>query len=233
MLSAYRGIVFSTFAPMLDLSFGLLVHRLSEALEGPLPGWKAQSKMTSRDRIRRKDHIEIPDGSKQAGVLLLLFPMMNDVGLVLMRRAEYNGVHSGQISFPGGKREKSDFSLEDTAIRETNEEIGVEGEDITCIGKLTDLYIPPSNFHVTPVVGYVVNEPRYIPDPEEVAEVLEIKISDLLEDTNYTMKEIRVNEHSIMAPAFEIDNHTIWGATAMILSEFIDVIRRALTTNGR
>jgi 8-oxo-dGTP pyrophosphatase MutT (NUDIX family) len=210
---------------MANFSLGLLVNRLSEALDGPLPGWEAQVRMTSRDRVPISKESIMSSDSKQAGVLVLLYPLDDDVGIVFMRRTEYNGVHSGQISFPGGKREKEDFSSEDTAVRETHEELGIDGEDITIIGRLTDLYIPPSNFHVTPVVGYMVDQPEYIPDPVEVADVIEIRLSDLLNENNFKIQEIKVNDLRINAPTYQIGRHVIWGATAMMLSEFIQIVR--------
>jgi 8-oxo-dGTP pyrophosphatase MutT (NUDIX family) len=198
----------------------------------PLPGWEAQVSMTSRSPERIKDHIRMPPDPKKAGVLIPLFPYEDEAGIIFMKRPEYEGVHSGQISFPGGRVEPTDLTLTDTALRETEEELGIEQSMLFTIGELTNLYIPPSNFLVTPIVGYLVARPDYTPDPAEVDRVIEIKLSDLLDEGNRQTTELRVrNGTRFNVPGYVVDGHTIWGATAMILSEFLEVARKIIKRN--
>jgi 8-oxo-dGTP pyrophosphatase MutT (NUDIX family) len=142
-----------------------------------------------------------------------------------MLRPEYPGVHSGQISLPGGKFEDSDDSLVFTALREAREEIGINPVKVQIIGQLTEMYIPPSNFMVTPIVGYQTSPPRFRADPKEVARIIEVNLVDLLEKRNIRNKNIRLRTGiSIKAPVYFIDGNVIWGATAMILSEFREIV---------
>ncbi|MCK9422043.1 MAG: CoA pyrophosphatase [Bacteroidales bacterium] len=167
-----------------------------------------------------------PDNAVQSSVLILLYPMNTEIGLVLMRRPDYIGIHSGQISFPGGKYEDDDKSLIYTALREANEEIGIDPILVQILGQLTELYIPPSNFLVTPVVGYMPFRPQFKADPKEVAAIIEIRISDLLNKSNIQKKKIKLRHGlSLKVPSFFIDDNIIWGATAMILSEFRIIIQ--------
>jgi 8-oxo-dGTP pyrophosphatase MutT (NUDIX family) len=142
-----------------------------------------------------------------------------------MKRTEYPGVHSGQISFPGGGREPGDTDIVDTALRETEEEIGIKKESITTIGTLTDLYIPPSNFLVTPVIGYINERPVFHPDPEEVDEVVEVALEKIMDTNTKQEKEITIfPDIKIKVPSYYTNGHVIWGATAMMLSELIEII---------
>ena len=164
---------------------------------------------------------------KIAAVLALFYPNQNkEVSLLLTKRANYIGTHSGQISFPGGKFEKSDLNLKVTALRETFEEVGVFQEKIDIVREITEVYIPPSNFSVTPFIGIVNDNPVFKLN-SEVAKIIEIPFPDLLDDTmlasisitNSYMKETSV-------PCFNFDGSVIWGATAMILSEIKEVLKK-------
>jgi 8-oxo-dGTP pyrophosphatase MutT (NUDIX family) len=166
-----------------------------------------------------------PEDAKQSSVLILFYPMAGNIGLVLMLRPEYRGIHSGQISLPGGRYEETDESLIYTALREAKEEIGIDPGQVQIIGQLTEMYIPPSNFMVTPIVGYQATKPHFTADPKEVAEIIEIGVDDLLDDRNKQMKKMKLSlGFSIKVPSFCINDHIIWGATAMILNELKEII---------
>jgi len=144
---------------------------------------------------------------------------------VLMLRSNYKGVHSSQISFPGGKKEKADNNLKYTALRETEEEIGVLKTDITIIRELTKTYIPPSNFWVTPFIGFVQATPTFTTN-YEVEKIIEISISDLIDEKSLSYKNLTTSYmKNIDVPCFKLNNYTVWGATAMILSEIKDLLK--------
>ena len=199
---------------------------LEDRLKKPLPGRSAQLKMSSLVRIQEMMNFSHGLDAIQSSVLILFYPIEDGIGLVLMLRPEYKGIHSGQISLPGGKYEEDDESLIFTALREAKEEIGVDPTQIQIIGQLTEMYIPPSNFMVTPVVGYQATKPVFMADPKEVARVVEIDIKDLLDSKNFQMKKMKLRlGFNLKVPSYVIDGNIIWGATAMILSELVEIIR--------
>jgi 8-oxo-dGTP pyrophosphatase MutT (NUDIX family) len=206
--------------------FEIFIEKLQAALKQPLPGLEAQLRMAGMRRIIREGHMEIPPHARNGAVLALFYPFRKEIRLVFMKRTEYPGVHSGQISFPGGGAEPEDPSIEMTALRETQEEIGVDARDIRLIGKLSELYIPPSNFLVTPVVGFIPFRPEFQPDPQEVDSLIEISLDDLLREDAITEKEISIFPAARMTvPCYFVNECVIWGATAMMLNELVAVIR--------
>jgi 8-oxo-dGTP pyrophosphatase MutT (NUDIX family) len=205
-----------------------VVHAIELELLNPLPGKDVQLQMSSLRHLRvMTDPSQVNNGIKSS-VLILLYPCSgNELSIVLIQRPSYEGIHGGQISLPGGRFEEHDNDLKATALREAKEEIGIETERITTIGVLSELYIPPSNYLVLPFVGYTLQKPLFKPDPKEVAGIIEIKVKDLVNDDNVFTKEIYVRPGlSVFGPCFEIDNHTIWGATAMILNEFKEILKK-------
>lgn len=179
-----------------------------------------------------------PQGStpKQAGVLALIYPEHKthtinhnaELRLILTRRTDSLRGHSGQISFPGGKRDPDDTSFAQTALRETCEELGICQDTIELLGMLSRIYIPPSNFHVYPQVGYLNQTPEYKPNPLEVAEVFSIPLSALL-DEKYKQQEKRTfGESTVMVPYYAFNGHKVWGATAVMLSELEHRLRVVL-----
>lgn len=196
---------------------------LKNELQKPLPGSAAQLLMATS--LRRPNQIGLPAG--KAGVVILLYKQLEEVYVIFIKRAEYDGVHSGQISFPGGMHEPGDDSLLTTAIRETEEEIGISRNDITTIGTLTCLHVPVSNVYIMPVVAILTGQPAFHPDANEVAFVIEARISDIINPTNRKRKMIRIGDFEIEAPYFDVSGQHIWGATAMMLSEFLEVLNRA------
>jgi len=204
------------------------IRLLKKELEWSLPGEQAQLKMAPPDRPRQ----DTDQSTRNAGVLILLYPYENDVYTVLIQRPEYNGAHSGQISLPGGKFEfDKDISLVDTALRETHEEIGVNRKEIHFLGQLTRLFIPVSNNLVQPFIGYLSSKPEFVPDPREVDEIYLIRLSNLLDPQCILKDKILLgNQKSIIAPFYKVNNLQIWGATAMILSEFFEIHKNLVTT---
>lgn len=183
-----------------------------------LPGEQAQNLMapTFRGQISsREDPV-------QAAVLALLYPGDNQIKLVFIKRNEYNGPHSAQISFAGGARETGDASLKDTALREAREELGIKGE-IEVLGSLSPLHIPVSNFMVYPFVGWMKETPVFHPDPTEVQYVLEASLDALLDISNRDSETIFHHGMNIEAPYFKVGKEKIWGATAMMLSELLQL----------
>jgi 8-oxo-dGTP pyrophosphatase MutT (NUDIX family) len=206
------------------------VSWLPERLKQPLPGRAAQNRMSSKKRIRELLSVVSSGDEHVAGVLLLLYPDNGKLSTVLMQRPQYDGVHSGQISFPGGKREMHDETILDTALREAKEEIGIQPSNIRLLGTLSTLYIPPSNFLVTPVVGFCARRPDFHLEPSEVESLVEIELDQLIGPGIIQHKEVILgNGLSLEVPSYYIDQKIIWGATAMILSEFLELVREWLS----
>jgi len=186
-------------------------------------GIAAQLKMVPNERLNF-DFTKV-NNPKEAAVLALFYPNAADETCFLLTlRANYKGTHSSQISFPGGKKEKLDKSLQNTALRETQEEVGIESDKIRIITALNKTYIPPSNFWVSPFIGITHNTPQFIKN-YEVEKLLEITLSDLLNNSNVTSKILTTSYmDSISVPCFKFNKHIVWGATAMILSEIKELI---------
>lgn len=200
-----------------------LITSLKKRLQYPLPGWDAQRQMATE--THRQARLKVPASAQQAGVLLLLYPGdQNHLCFPLIQRPTYNGAHSGQIAFPGGKIERQDQSIIDTALRETQEEIGVEVSHSQVLGQLSDLYIPVSRIVVSPVVAFTEVRPRYRPDPIEVAATLDVAAHDFLDIDKQATQEIEVRGFTLRAPTYIIQEQTIWGATAMMLAEFFAIL---------
>ena len=206
--------------------FRELIDRLKERLLDPLPGDSAHTPMRAipiGDLTPRFDHSLPP---KPGGVLILLYE--DDAGLIrfpLIKRQEYSGAHSGQVSLPGGKAEQGEDPIV-TALRECEEEIGVDRNSLVVLGRLTNFFVIPSNFIITPVVAIAASIPIFKPDPYEVARILSFPLQDLLNDDAIKQKEIvAAGKFRLMAPHFEIDGEIVWGATAMMLNEFRTILR--------
>lgn len=191
-----------------------------------LPGFDAEAAqrlMAPRPRALRRSQ-ERAGLPRLASVLVLLYPLGGELALVLVRRAAHpQDVHSGQIGLPGGAREPGETALE-TALREAREELGLRAP-VDVLGQLTPLYIPPSDFEVTPVVGSVAQRPLWQPDVAEVVEVIECPLAWLLDDTRKVTEEWPVGPSSMIVPWYNIAGHKVWGATAIILSELEQRLR--------
>lgn len=209
------------------ISLETFISELSEAIKQGLPGERAQFKMVPLTRAMEMARIRTEIKPKESSILILFYEKNGELYTVFMKRASYDGVHSGQISFPGGKLESSDPSLIATAFREANEEIGINTEETKHIGELTDLYIPPSNFNVLPVLAYTNNCPDFVIDRKEVERLIEVPISLLINPAIIQHKEIKTRfNKNLSVPCYFIDKEIIWGATAMIISELNDLIKR-------
>ena len=204
------------------MEYSFFLNLLTNLKEISLPGSVAHSLLAPPKRMDQvRSTLKTSTKIKRAAVLLLLYPNAKDkVSFVLTRRKVYNGVHSGQISFPGGKPEKSDDNLWSTALRETHEEIGVSLDQIKHLRSLTEIYVPPSNFLIIPYVGYSEKSCVFKPDPSEVDVILEISLQDLIIKTPKITKQATSSWGTINVPSYVFQHHEVWGATAMILSEF-------------
>jgi 8-oxo-dGTP pyrophosphatase MutT (NUDIX family) len=203
--------------------FTTFIEKLSLRLSEPLPGQDAHNKMASESRLRLK----MPSPSertRESAVLILFYPSKNKIFIPLILRPQYDGVHGGQMAFPGGRAEKEDENLTRTAMREAQEEIGVRLTDIKIIGQLTKLYIPPSNFFVQPVIGYMNHKPDFYPDAREVDKVIEVELEEIINPEIIGRKVLNVRGVEVDAPFYLIQENTVWGATAMMISELLMVI---------
>jgi len=208
----------------MQVDFQEFIMKLEQRLKQPLPGRDAQVKMAPYpvDENRFKQNLTRP--AKLSGVMALLYPHDNEIYLPLIKRPTYEGAHSGQISFPGGKYEKEDLNLKNTALRETHEEIGVHPDHVEVVGQLSEMFIIASNFKVLPSVGYVPAKPKFIPEVQEVEEVLEVSLTDLYDLSKRGVEPMRFGDYTIQSPYFDVQGHVVWGATAMMLSELLQVL---------
>ena len=208
-------------------NFNDFIKELKRQIAKPLPGIEAQIKMASSKRSIESELKAKHIRAKKGAVLILFYPYKNSIYTVFILRQEYDGVHSGQISFPGGRFENSDKTLINTALREAEEEVGIDVSKVNILGSISRLYIPPSNFLVLPVIGTTNVRPDFSADNKEVKEILEIEFYNFLDEKNITYKEIRVfNKLKITAPCYDIKGNIIWGATAMIISELCEVLKQ-------
>ncbi len=202
-----------------------LIEHLTRKLKEPLPGLSAHLEMATQSRLQwLREGMDLSNARK-SGVLILLYPDDGTIKTVLIQRPDYEGIHSGQVSLPGGKQEESDTTLADAALRETQEELGVPAYSIRVIGTLTELYIPPSNYLVLPVVGFLPEKPAFRPDPDEVKDIIEVEITQFLDPQYKTTRKIDARGFTLSAPCYIINGTVIWGATAMILAELTEVIK--------
>jgi 8-oxo-dGTP pyrophosphatase MutT (NUDIX family) len=191
--------------------------KLQERLQLPLPGYEAQRKMMS---VVRPDASHAPDTARQSGVLLLFYPTADAIKLVLIERSIDGGVHSGQLAFPGGKKEETDADIVVTALREAQEEVNLKPEQVSVLGKLSALYIPVSNFVVNPVVAICDEVPTLVASDAEVANILRLSTDRLFLRKETVQVAVSGGTLPIRTIAYMLDNDKfIWGATAMILSE--------------
>jgi len=216
------------------MNFETLIEGVRRQLTEPLPGEAAQYQMAS---YTRKDielrTIKPRDDVRVAAVLAMLYPKDGEPHISLMQRTD-RGAHAGQVSFPGGGVEEQDNDLIDTALREAQEEVNIQPDDVQILGKLTPLHIPISNSMVHPIVGYSHVVPDYVPDPAEVKAVIEAPLADFLNPDKLKMTDIRVPAGFILkdTPYFDIKGYIVWGATAMMMNELLEVIKLGTTVRN-
>ncbi len=205
---------------------GLLYRELRSLFDQPLPGVESQVQLAPAGRV--KDIFKTPLNRQPvcSGVLLLLYLRKGVLTLCFIRRPEYPGIHSGQMAFPGGRCEDCDRDSMDTALRETEEETGVARDQCRILGKLTPLYIPPSNYMVYPYVALVNDDPVFTPDPAEVAGIVEVPLRDLLKPDIVKLIPPSESFGFLEVPAYVCNGSVIWGATAMITAEWVEMVRR-------
>jgi 8-oxo-dGTP pyrophosphatase MutT (NUDIX family) len=199
----------------------MTIEQVQVALQQPLPGLAAQLTMAPRYRQMRPTAGVEP---RQAAVLLLLYHFEGALHVVLTVRTSHLAHHSGQVSLPGGGREKSDGSLAETALREAQEEIGIVQVGVTILGPLTPLYVPPSNNCIHPYVAHCPQHPQFAPDVREVSALLEVPLSTLLDPSTRREEEWVRDGQPLLVPFYALGEHRVWGATAMILAEFVEIV---------
>ena len=197
------------------MNFNEFIIALPKIKNIPLPAEASQLKMVPpyRQELVKKQGDNIKN-ARQSAVLALFYPDLEaQTKLILILRKTYKGVHSGQVGFPGGKVE----------------EVGVHPELVTVYKKMTQVYIPPSNFYVQPYIGAATKTPTFIKQETEVEDLLEVYLSDLLSDSNLTSKKVKTSYGTdVEVPAFYLGTHLVWGATAMMLSEVKDLLKATL-----
>lgn len=213
------------------MNFDEFIKSASKINNLPLPGQASQFKMSPpfREALLKKQQDKIKHAKKSA-VLALFYPnQKQETTLVLILRKTYKGVHSAQVGFPGGKVEKTDQSLKDTALRETEEEVGVPAKEVTILKQLTQVYIPPSNFYVQPFIGITHKTPNFVKQESEVEAIIEVSLNHFLNPENITSKNVSTSyKLDVQVPAFKLNGYVVWGATAMMLSEIKDLLKAAL-----
>jgi len=213
------------------MNFEAFLKLVSKIEQLPLPGEVSQLKMSPPFRGNLiDDHKELMKTSRKAGVMALFYPDVTaQTKLILILRKTYKGVHSGQVGFPGGKHEIEDANMKITALRETEEEVGVPIKNIKVIKTLTQLYIPPSNFTVHPFLGYATKTPNFVKQDSEVEDLIEVSLQDFINDNNVVNTYVTTSySDKTEVPALKLNDFIVWGATAMMLSELKDLLKQAL-----
>lgn len=210
------------------IDFGKMVNNLEQRLREPLPGPVAHEMMRAMPVGKKIPNFAHKTPPKPGSVLIVLYPDDDRIVFPLIKRPDYSGMHSGQVSFPGGKAEGEEDSVE-TALREGNEEIGIDTNEIKVIGKLSNFFVIPSNFMVVPIVGYAKSKPQLVADPVEVARIFHGDIESILPDNAMLKREIiAAKTYQMNAPHFSIDNEVVWGATAMMLNELRLILKEII-----
>lgn len=205
------------------MDFQHFITQLEITITNYIPGEESQQKM----RVNYDQSIELPfskNNSTAAAVLILLYLEDNEIHFFLTKRSNELEHHKGQVSLPGGTQEENE-ELTHTALRETQEEIGINKTSISIIGSMTPLFVPVTGFMIHPFVGYSSNKLEPTPDPSEVEAIFSVNISDLLNETNQTIEKRNIRGYDVEVPYFKLNNYEVWGATSMILSEFRDLIK--------
>ena len=209
----------------MPIEFHRLIERLALRLQQPLPGATAHEPLRAVAIGDLRPTFEHRTPPKPGSVMILLYADDGKIKFPLTKRPDYVGTHGGQVSFPGGKAEPGE-TIEQTAVREAEEEIGIQRSDIELIGRLSEFFVIPSNFIVTPVVAWQRTKPVFVPDPVEVVKVLECSLEELLKKDAIRVKDIvAAKKYQLTAPHFVFEDEIVWGATAMMLNEFRIVLQ--------
>ena len=175
----------------------------------------------------RKALLKNNPNPRLGAVMMLVYDKEGIAHFTLIKRPEYDGVHSGQIAFPGGSKDDTDISIEETALRELHEEIGIHAKEVEVIGQIEQVYIPPSKFLVTPFVGVLSGAPRFSKDDFEVEEIIQVPMSLLFDESIVKQGHVNVGKDNfkLKVPYFDIFGHMVWGATAIMLNDFKAIMK--------
>ena len=213
------------------MNFNTFLDAIVNIKHLPLLGEDAHAKLSPPYRLQLAEkYKEKRKTAEKAGVLALFYPNdYNATYLVLILRKAYKGVHSAQVGFPGGKIEAHDTSMMHTALRETEEEIGIKSSNIEVIKTLSSLYIPPSNFLVHPFFGVSKVPLQFIKQDDEVEAIIEVPLQAILDDASISYTKVATSFNiQVEVPAFFLNGHVVWGATAMMLSEIKVLLKQVL-----
>ena len=212
------------------MDFQVFLEYVPKFVDVQLPAREAHFKMVPLERIESLKNQKLDDlNPKTAAVMMLFYPKNGRTHLVLIVRNSYEGIHSAQIAFPGGKYEANDQNYRNTALRETHEEIGIHPSIVEIVMPFTHLYIQASNFMVYPFLGICKEEIVFVPDGNEVVNIIELPLNDFLNDDLIITTTMSTSyAKNIKIPAFNIEGHIVWGATAMMLNELKEVLKKVL-----
>lgn len=212
------------------MNFDYFISQLSKIQDVLVDGVQSHAKVEPAARTEFMKTFDFSSISpKLASVMILIYPKNGKAHFALIVRAAYDGAHSSQVAFPGGKVEAIDIDYWQTALRETEEEVGVKALEVSFLKEMTALYVPPSNFMVFPFIGFVNKEVQFIPDPIEVADIIEVDLLEFLSNISAKKKLISASYMTdIEVYGFEFNDFFVWGATAMIMQEFKDLFNKVL-----
>ncbi|RXM38396.1 CoA pyrophosphatase [Chryseobacterium sp. CH21] len=208
---------------MKQQTFFDLIEKLQSNLQKKLPREKAHQIMEalSAEYLTLKP----TEKTRKSAVLMLLYPINDEIYFPLILRNSYDGFHSNEIGFPGGRFEETDENLIQTALREAKEEIGIEPDEVKILGTITKIYIGPSDFSVLPVVGYLPHRPNFKPDSREVQQIFDLKLDYFSDSNNLGFGEINIPGDMVTTPYYKVEGHKVWGATAKIIVELLSVLK--------
>lgn len=205
---------------------------LCKELQKPLPGKEVQFEMAAGNRIFYKE-TQYQVAPREGSVLIILYPVKSEWFTIFIKRTQDKGPHSGQMAFPGGIKETKDKSFFDTALREAEEEVGIDLKQITYVGKLTPLHIPVSNILVHPFIGTLNQKPLLKKNKDEVAEIFEISLKVFLNKNILSFLTFEFKGNTYKAPCFVVGNYNIWGATAMMWNEFLTIYKNIIVNESQ
>ncbi|WOI23236.1 NUDIX hydrolase [Nonlabens ulvanivorans] len=213
------------------ISFNAFKDSVSKIKKMPLPGFEAQLKMAAVERLEELQHESLRKKTpRKAAVMMLVYPVKDIAHFVLIERMISKGAHSGQIAFPGGRKEEEDQDDAVTAIRETHEEVGIMPEHQEIITAGTPIYIPPSNYMVAPFLAFAKAELKFTRQPSEVKSIIEVPLHELMDPINVSQHTLSTSYATdITVPCYYLQNQVVWGATAMMLSEFKTMLQESLS----
>ncbi|MCO6450919.1 MAG: CoA pyrophosphatase [Caldilineales bacterium] len=203
------------------------IETVQAALALPLPGLRGQARMIPANRMDPDLYAKGSVDCRRAAVLFLLYPHRGELHTLLTVRPDHLPDHPGQVAFPGGGQDDERETVEQTALREAQEEVGIRPELVKTLGRLTHLYIPPSHFCIQIVVGYAATRPTWQPNPHEIAGLLEIPLAHFFDPANIAFTTRVIDGQSVRVPYYALDQHVVWGATAMTIAELVTAVEEA------